>query len=130
MDRKLTSRNTLLIVYKLGPIVAAYIGYKQNISWRWVEWVVLLLDGMALFLIIIFQKESFAPRLLHYRAKQYRKITGNQHFKTATEANNGSDTIPILVKCFTRPFLFCTEPIVLAFTFYLAVVYIILFTFL
>jgi hypothetical protein len=36
----------------------------------------------------------------------------------------------LLSKCFFRPFVLCLEPIVLAFTLYLVIVYVILFTFL
>lgn len=89
----------------------------------------LILDGAAFLLILLFKRETFAPQILHYKAKQFRKRTGNENFKTAAEASHGS-VGAVLTKCFTRPFLLCTEPIIMAFTFYLAVVYIILFTFL
>jgi hypothetical protein len=112
-----------------GPVVGAYIGYKKDVSWRWAEWVVLILDGVAILLILLCQPESFGPRILHYKSKHFRQITGNEHFKTAIEASHPSMGA-ILSKCFVRPFLLCTEPIVMAFTFYLAIVYIILFTFL
>jgi hypothetical protein len=91
--------------------------------------VVLILDGVAILLILLCQPESFGPRILHYKAKAFRRITGNEKFKTAIEASHPSMGA-ILSKCFVRPFQLCTEPIVLAFTFYLAIVYIILFTFL
>lgn len=82
-----------------------------------------------MLLILLCKRESFGPRILHYKAKQFRKLTGNENFKTATEASHPTMGA-ILTKCFVRPFLLCMEPIVIAFTFYLAIVYIILFTFL
>ncbi|CAN9190247.1 unnamed protein product [Alternaria alternata] len=113
----------------LGPVIGAYIGYEQEINWRWTEWITLILIGVTFTLILLCKRESFAPRLLHYKAQHFRKLTGNQQFKTATEASHGSIG-ELLSRSFTRPFLLCTQPIVVAFTLYLMIVYIILFTFL
>ena len=85
--------------------------------------------GAVFTLILLCKRESFAPRLLHYKASHFRKLTGNNKFKTAAEASHSS-LGALLSKCFSRPFLLCTQPIVMAFTLYLVIVYIILFTFL
>jgi hypothetical protein len=66
---------------------------------------------------------------LHYKAQHFRKLTGNNRFLTATEASHGSIG-ELLSRSFLRPFLLSTQPIVMAFTLYLMIVYIILFTFL
>jgi hypothetical protein len=110
-------------------VIGAYIGYEQDISWRWTEWITLILIGVTFTLILLFKRESFAPRLLHYKAQHFRKLTGNNRFLTATEASHGSIG-ELLSRSFLRPFLLCTQPIVMAFTLYLMIVYIILFTFL
>jgi hypothetical protein len=86
--------------------------------------------GATFLLIVICKRETFGPRILYYRATHLRKFTGNRNFKTAIESAHGSSLGPILKKNFLRPFILCIEPIVLAFTLYLTVVYIILFTFL
>ncbi|KAE8829798.1 hypothetical protein PTNB73_06232 [Pyrenophora teres f. teres] len=112
-----------------GPVIGAYIGYEQDINWRWTEWITLIMIGVVFTLILLFKRESFAPRLLHYKASHFRKLTGNNEFKTAAEASHSS-LGNLLSKCFSRPFLLCTQPIVMAFTLYLVIVYIILFTFL
>jgi len=114
---------------KTGPVIGAYIGYEQDVSWRWTEWITLILIGVTFTLILLFKRESFAPRLLHYKAHHFRKFTGNNRFLTATEASHGSIG-DLISRSFLRPFLLCTQPIVVAFTVYLMIVYIILFTFL
>lgn len=113
----------------LGPVVGAYIGYADSVSWRWAEWVVLILDGAVILILLLFKAESFAPRILYYKARQLRKLTGNPKFMTAHEAEH-TTLRALLSKSFFRPFVLCLEPIVLAFTLYLVIVYVILFTFL
>ena len=112
-----------------GPVIGAYVGYDPSVDWRWSEWITLILVGAVFILILLFKKESFAPRILHYKADCFRKFTGNERFMTAAEATHGT-LGELLSKSFLRPFLLCTQPIVVAFTVYLTIVYIILFTFL
>ncbi|KAK5086133.1 hypothetical protein LTR70_000229 [Exophiala xenobiotica] len=64
-----------------------------------------------------------------YKARHLRKLTGDDRFKTVVEAA-GHSFAKGLKANFTSPFILALEPIVLLFTLYLAVVYIILFTFL
>jgi hypothetical protein len=112
-----------------GPVIGAYIGYADSVSWRWAEWVVLILDGAVILMLLLFKAESFAPRILYYKARQLRKLTGNPKFMTTHEAEH-TTLGALLSKCFFRPFVLCLEPIVLVFTLYLVIVYVILFTFL
>ncbi|KAL4939884.1 hypothetical protein BDV06DRAFT_230787 [Aspergillus oleicola] len=114
----------------LGPVVGAYIGQSPAISWRWSEWIMLVIDGLVIGVIILFGRETSGPRLLYYKARFYRKLTGDTRFKTAEEASGAEDTLAVLKRHFSRPWILLMEPIVLAFTFYLTVVYIVLFTFL
>ncbi|KAL4968078.1 MFS transporter [Aspergillus stella-maris] len=114
----------------LGPVVGAYIGQSPAISWRWTEWIMLIFDGLVIGLIILFGRETSGPRILYYKARFYRKLTGDSRFKTAEEASGAEDTLAVLKRHFSRPWILLMEPIVIAFTFYLTVVYIVLFTFL
>lgn len=115
---------------QLGPVVGAYIGYSPHISWRWAEWIMLIFDGLVIAIIFLFKRETFAPQLLYYKAKFFREATGDARFKTAGEASGSGSLLPVLKRNFTRPWLLLMEPIVIFFTFYLTVVYIVLFTFL
>ncbi|KAL4865792.1 hypothetical protein BDV12DRAFT_144592 [Aspergillus spectabilis] len=114
----------------LGPVVGAYIGYSPHISWRWSEWVMLILDGLVICVILATKRETFAPRLLSFKARFFRQETGDSQFKTREEASGDEDTGAVLKRHFSRPWILLAEPIVICFTFYLTVVYIVLFTFL
>jgi hypothetical protein len=80
-------------------------------------------------MLLLFKSESFAPRILYYKARQFQKLTSNPKFMTAHKAEQ-TTLGALLSKCFFQPFVLCLEPIVLAFTLYLIIVYVILFTFL
>ncbi|KAJ8122899.1 hypothetical protein ONZ43_g1022 [Nemania bipapillata] len=113
-----------------GPIVGTWIGNHPDLTWRWVEWLTLILTGFCIALLFLLKRETFAPRILHLKAAAFRKYTGDTRFKTRKEASDASETSVILKRSFGRPFLLCFEPIVISFTVYLTINYIILFTFL
>ncbi|KAL9108745.1 MAG: hypothetical protein Q9227_006541 [Pyrenula ochraceoflavens] len=114
----------------LGPVIGSYIAYSPNINWRWTEWIMLIGDGLVIIIVLMFKQETMSPQLLYYKARHFRKLTGDNRFKTAIEASGKTSLGVILKTNFTRPFLFAIEPIVVAFTLYMTVVYIVLFTFL
>ncbi|KAI0118151.1 major facilitator superfamily domain-containing protein [Nemania sp. FL0031] len=113
-----------------GPIVGTWIGNDPNLTWRWVEWLTLILTGLCITLLFFLKRETFAPRILHLKAAAFRKYTGDARFKTSKEASDASEISVILKRNFGRPFQLCFEPIVISFTVYLTINYIILFTFL
>lgn len=90
----------------------------------------LIFDGLVIATIFIFKRETFAPRLLFYKARFFRQATGDARFKTAIEASGTGDLLSVVKRDFSRPWILLLEPIVIFFTFYLSVVYIVLFTFL
>lgn len=99
------------------------------LSWHWAEWIILITDGLVIVLVFSLMSETLAPRLLLYKAAHLRKLTGDQRFMSAHEAD-GHTLVDVLRVNFTRPFILALEPIVFLFTLYLTIVYIILFTFL
>lgn len=113
----------------LGPVIGAYIGYTDVLSWRWAEWIMLITDGLIMAMIIIGKGETLAPRLLKYKAYYFRKLTGDDRFRAEADLH-GLTTVQILKTNFSRPFVLALEPIVICWTFYLTVIYIVLFTFL
>ncbi|KAG6999591.1 efflux pump kojT [Physcia stellaris] len=91
-----------------GPVVGGFIGESSLVSWRWTEWITLIISGLILILVILFQPETYAPILLN------RDHRGDQ-----------------LGHALYRPFLLTfREPIIMLIALYLTVIYIILFTFL
>lgn len=113
----------------LGPVISSYMGWQGPLSWRWAEWIMLISDGLVMVIVFVFMGETLAPRLLKYKAGHLRKLTGDSKFKSKEEAS-GESLTDVLKSNFTRPFMLALEPIVLLFTLYLTVVYIVLFTFL
>ncbi|KAJ9296668.1 hypothetical protein DTO271G3_4867 [Paecilomyces variotii] len=114
----------------LGPVVGAYIGQSPHIDWRWTEWVMLILNGLIITLLFLFKRETFGPQLLYYKARFFRQATGDPRFKTELEASGAVSVTTTLKRHFSRPWILAVEPIVIFMTFYLTVVYIVLFTFL
>ncbi|CZS99165.1 probable benomyl/methotrexate resistance protein [Rhynchosporium agropyri] len=113
-----------------GPVVGGFIGQSSLISWRWCDWITLILSGLILTLVVLFQPETFAPILLKWKATHLRKITGDDRYVAEVEIRAESFW-KRLTHALYRPFLLTVrEPIVILFALYLTVVYIILFTFL
>ncbi|KAJ4421730.1 hypothetical protein N0V82_003574 [Gnomoniopsis sp. IMI 355080] len=114
----------------LGAVMGAYIG-PSSVSggWRWAEWTVLLAAGVIMVLLLLLMPETYAPLLLRWKAEHLRRLTGDERYRSeleVVEATLGSR----LQTSMTRPFRMASEPIILAMTLYLSVVYIVLFTFL
>lgn len=114
----------------LGPVAGGFIGESKLVSWRWVEWVTLIISGLVLVLVVLFQPETYPPILLKWRAAHLRQLTGDERYKAEVEIQE----IPFakrLGRALYRPFLLTfREPIIILIALYLTVIYVILFTFL
>jgi hypothetical protein len=113
----------------VGAVFGAYIGPSDVVSWRFVEWVVLILSGLILALVLTLMPETYGPLLLQWKAAHYRRVTGDSRFRSEHEIVDAT-LLSRLKISMTRPFLMLTEPIIIAFTLYLSVLYIVMFTFL
>lgn len=113
----------------LGPVIGAYIGPSTTVSWRWVEWTMLIGSGFTLIVLLLCMPETYSPVLLQWKASHCRRITGDARFRSEHEIAGGTLLSRFKVSM-TRPFLMLAEPIVMVMTLYLTVVYIVLFTFL
>ncbi|MCJ1273123.1 hypothetical protein MMC21_000912 [Puttea exsequens] len=113
-----------------GPVVGGFIGESTLVSFRWTEWITLLISALVFLLLSLFQPETYAPILLKWKAAKLRHLTGDARYKAPLEIRN--DSFPLrLSRALYRPFLLTIhEPIVLLIALYLTVIYIILFTFL
>lgn len=111
----------------LGPVIGSYI---INLgSWRWAEWIVLLISALSLILIVLFQPETYHPLLLKWKAEHLRKLTGDDRFRAEMEIVDISLWGRLRI-ALERAAVLSIEPIVLFMTLYLTVLYIVLFTFL
>ena len=110
----------------LGPVVGAY---TPEIGFVWADWISLILVGAALTFIILAQPETYSPILLEWRARHLREATGDSRYQ-ATHTSVSSLGERLLTNVY-RPFtMIWTEPIILVFSFYLILLYFVLFTFL
>lgn len=115
-----------------GPVIGQLIGsfIPGALGWRWLEWIMLIMGGLVLVLVILFQPETYGDLLLYRKACALRKQSGDMRYRAPMEVNSSS-LQKRLIAAVSRPFLWSyTEPIVLLMSLYLTVVYIILFTFL
>lgn len=114
----------------LAPMVGAFIGQSSLVSWRWTEWISLIITGLTTGSIFFFVPETYGPVLLQWKAKHLRSITGDARFMAESELRKVSLPQQLLHSC-SRPFrLFFGEIMVMLFTMYLVVVYVVLFGFL
>lgn len=84
----------------IGPIIGGYI--SQKASWRWCFWVTAIFSGVVTMVSVFLFKESYAPVILHRKAKQLRKSTGNKDLYTKFERES-QQIIPTLLKYLSRP---------------------------
>lgn len=94
------------------------------------EWITLIISGLVLALIVLFQPETYAGVLLSWRASHLRRLTGDTRYLAPSEVKQ--ESFPSRLRhALYRPFLLTfSEPIVMLIALYLTVIYIILFTFL
>lgn len=113
----------------LGAVMGAYIGPSTLVTWRWAEWTMLILSGMVSLWILLFMPETYGPILLSWKAAQLRKTLGDDRYRSEHEIASATLFSRLKVSM-TRPFIMLSEPIILAITLYLSLVYIVIFTFL
>ena len=113
-----------------GPIIGPVVGaYTPEIGFAWADWISMLVMGATIIFVLLVQPETYSPLLLEWRAKHLRDLTGDSRY--CTDHNSASSLGPRLLTNLYRPFIMIwTETIILVFTFYLILLYFVLFTFL
>lgn len=80
--------------------------------------------------MVLFLPETCAPVILAWKAKALRLATGNNNIKGPLEAAGVATLQQKLAQALSRPFMILfTEPLVIAFTGYLSLVYMVMFSF-
>ncbi|PSN67028.1 MFS general substrate transporter [Corynespora cassiicola Philippines] len=114
----------------IGPVMGGFIAQSNSVSWRWVEWTTLIMSGLVLGLVVLFQPETYPVTLLAWKAKHLREITGDDRYVAELEIK-GETFFQRLSVALYRPFLLTfREPVIILLALYLTVIYIVLFTFL
>nr|POE79844.1 putative efflux pump kojt [Quercus suber] len=110
--------------------MGGFIAQSSLISWRWTEWITLIISGLVFVAVVLFQPETHAPTLLKWKAKHLRDITGDERYRAAMEVREESFFSRTATALY-RPFILTfREPIIILIALYLTVVYVVLFTFL
>ncbi|KAL4904931.1 hypothetical protein BDW74DRAFT_168103 [Aspergillus multicolor] len=112
----------------LGPVIASYMG-QGTLSWRWTNWIMLIMSGLVMALIVLFQPETYGPLLLKWKAKHYRKLTGDPRYRSEMDMEKIALFSRITTACIRQFTLTVHEPIILFIALYMTVIYIVLFTF-
>lgn len=114
-----------------GPIIGGFIGQSSILSWRWTEWIVLIISGALLVSLLLFQPETYEPILLQWKARHLRLLTGDERYIAETEIEHHVRFRNRMVTALKRPFaMTIQEHTIMLWTGYLTVIYLMLFGFL
>ena len=105
----------------VGPLVGGFV--SDNLGWRWLYWVTLIISGVIYLLMVLTVPETYAPTLLARRAAKLRQKTGDDTYVTETELDKRpfAERMQIFL---VRPFqLLFGELIVFLISLYMSVLY-------
>jgi hypothetical protein len=112
----------------LAPVASGWIANSSHISFRWADYICLILSGAVVLVTIFFLPETFAPILLKWKATHLRRVTGNPNYVSRLEQQPTLATR--LQAAFKRAsHMFTREPIVILLGAWLVLVYIIVYGF-
>ncbi|KAJ5220292.1 hypothetical protein N7468_009496 [Penicillium chermesinum] len=113
----------------LSPVIASYMGQTGVLSWRWSNWIILIMSGLVLVLILLFQPETYGPLLLKWKGRQLRRQTGDSRFRSPMDLQKIALFSRIGSAMKRQIVITIHEPIILLISLYMTVLYIVLFTF-
>ncbi|KAL4811520.1 major facilitator superfamily domain-containing protein [Aspergillus unguis] len=107
----------------LGPIIGGFV--TQYLGWRWMNWIALILSGVA-FSFACIMKETYSPIILQRKAAQRRKETDDDRWWSRYDQK--VSLVEMLKINLSRPFVMAVvEPICIFWNLYIAIVYGILY---
>lgn len=110
----------------LAPVIGSYF-YAWE--WRWTDWIVLILGGVVTTVNLLFLPETHPAIIQAWKAKQLRKLTSDDRYQAHSEIIEVTFWHR-LEHALTRPFVLGIEPIVIAISVYLTLIWTVLFIFL
>lgn len=113
----------------LSPVIASYMGQTGVLSWRWSNWIILIMSGLTFFGILFFQPETYGPLLLKWKGQQLRRQTGDSRFRSSMDLQKIALFSRIGGAIKRLIVITIHEPIILLISLYMTVLYIVLFTF-
>lgn len=107
-----------------GPLIGGFV--YQYLGWRWANWLVLILTGVAVALIATV-KETYSPMILKQKAAKRRKDEDDERYWCLYEDSKRS-VLELVKLNLSRPFeLGFREPILWFFNLWISVIYGILY---
>ncbi|KAK6341422.1 hypothetical protein TWF696_008498 [Orbilia brochopaga] len=107
----------------IGPVAGGWI-VQSGLGWRWIFYIISMVDVAIQIIGFFFLKETYAPKLLQEKARRLRKETGNMHLHTPYETDEKRKFSRILKTALVRPFILLgTQPIVQFLAAYMAFLY-------
>lgn len=110
-------RGKAMSLYNLAPSLGPAIGpiagglLSDNVSWRWIFYVITIAAAVIQIAGLFFLPESYAPVLLHWRKNKLIKATGNTSLYT--EFDSSQTKVHTLGTAMVRPFrMIFTQPII------------------
>ncbi|KAJ5341710.1 MFS general substrate transporter [Penicillium brevicompactum] len=121
-------RGLAIAVWAVGPVIGPVVGpvcggfLTQEVSWRWVFWVIAIAAGVTTAISLLVLRETYAPILLARRTKRLRRETGNSKLQSALYRD--MTPVNLFKRSIIRPLnLLVLSPMVSLLSLYVAVVY-------
>ncbi|KAJ5724026.1 hypothetical protein N7488_002061 [Penicillium malachiteum] len=113
----------------LGPVPGSIITWTHAVSWRFVDWITIIFAGLILFPTIFFLPETYSPIILHWKAKNLRRLTQDDRYRAPIEFKTMSFSKRLRRALYRPCLMLWTEPIIIIFSGYLGIIFIVLYTF-
>ncbi|KAH9909714.1 putative MFS multidrug transporter [Xylariomycetidae sp. FL2044] len=112
----------------LGPIVGGFL-VDSYLGWRWTAWMSMIPSSFFGLISLVVIPETYAPVILQRRAARRRRETGDPAYRSLLDGQRPT-AHDIVVKYLFRPFqMLAMEPILVAITVYISLIYGILYLF-
>ncbi|KAL2150162.1 hypothetical protein VTH82DRAFT_7838 [Thermothelomyces myriococcoides] len=106
----------------LGPVLGGYV--TITIGWRWVQGICCIFVGVVFVAGTLLLPETYAPVLLHRRAKSLSQATGAFYISVIEKERGDVTMSDVFATTLKRPWvLLFLEPIVLIASIYLSILY-------
>jgi DHA1 family multidrug resistance protein-like MFS transporter len=115
----------------LGPVVAPVASgwVAQELGWRWVDWLTLIVSGGAFVVAVLFLPETSKGAILKVKARMMRQETGHERY-IADGAGEGSVGKMLLEHLQRMAHFIFREMTTLLFGLYLTLLYLLIYGFL
>ncbi|KAL4898345.1 major facilitator superfamily domain-containing protein [Aspergillus ambiguus] len=106
----------------IGPLIGGFV--VETIGWRWDFWIVLILGGVIVVTLEIFNRETNHRILIKRKVARLRKELGRDDLRSCYEEGEAPSKLQILVHGLIRPMkLLALSPLVFFLSLYVAFVY-------